>query len=53
MSIPYRIFSSYPVNQLLIGEQLSTEFQQSDRKVRFGPFKCCLSIGSRGIDCGA
>ena len=53
MGVPYRILSSHAVDQLPIGEQLSAEFQQPDRKIRFGSFECRLRVGSRGVDYGA
>ena len=53
MGVPDRILSSHAVNQFPIGEQLSAELQQPDRKIRFGPFECRLRVGRRGVDYGA
>src|SRR5712664_4978470 len=53
MGVPYRILSSHAVGQLPIGEQLSAELQQPDRKIRFGSFECRLRVGSRSVDDGA
>ena len=53
MGVPDRILSSHAVDQFAIGEQLSAELQQPDRKIRFGSFECRLCVGSRGVDDGA